>query len=183
MTNPEMGKVREFTHRWEKGTVNHPDDPGGLTRDGVTQAAYNAWRKENGFDPRSVLKASQIELNGVYHSFARASKAASLPWPASLAHFDFSFHSGPPRATRFLQWVVDPRHQGTMPDGKWGPGTQRMVDAFLREHGAREMALRITERRQDFLLRLAEKPSSNFRSFIYGWVRRTNDLLWHILYE
>jgi lysozyme family protein len=37
-----------FVLRWEGGFVDHPNDPGGRTNQGVTQKVYDDWRRRQG---------------------------------------------------------------------------------------------------------------------------------------
>ena len=44
-----------FVHKWEKGKVDHPADPGGRTNNGITQANFNNWLKKLGKPQRDVF--------------------------------------------------------------------------------------------------------------------------------
>ncbi len=52
--------------RWEGGYSDHPDDPGGATNHGVTQATYDAWRKGRGLPTRSVREIAREEVEAIY---------------------------------------------------------------------------------------------------------------------
>ena len=41
MASDEFVAALPFVLRWEGGFVNHPNDPGGATNAGVTQAVYD----------------------------------------------------------------------------------------------------------------------------------------------
>ena len=50
----------------EGGCADHPDDPGGVTCYGITQAAYGSWRRGRGLEPRPVTKIENTEVEAIY---------------------------------------------------------------------------------------------------------------------
>ena len=52
--------------RWEGRCGHHPDDPGGATCYGITQATYNAWRRSRGEPPQPVYRIQDWEVRAIY---------------------------------------------------------------------------------------------------------------------
>lgn len=145
----------------EGGWSDHPDDPGGATMRGITQATYDAWRRAWGQEPRSVRGIEEAELRAIYRArFWSAVQADRLPAGLDLAVFDFAVNSGPGRAARALQ-----RCAGATPDGVVGPRTLAAVAASRA--GAAVLAECVCDRRLAFLRRLRTWPV-----FGRGWSRR-----------
>jgi len=96
-----------ITLKWEGGDVNHPDDPGGKTRWGITQATYDAWRKSQKMTPRSVFQMTKPEMLAIYRkNYWDAVKGDTLAYGVDLATWDFGVNSGPARARKYLLQVV-----------------------------------------------------------------------------
>src|SRR5215467_3818504 len=57
-----------FVLRWEGGFVDHPNDPGGRTNQGVTQKVYDAWRRRQGLPQRDVKMIEHDEVLAIYES-------------------------------------------------------------------------------------------------------------------
>jgi lysozyme family protein len=142
----------------EGGYADHPSDPGGATKYGITIGTLSSWRG------RQVSKAEVRALT--IHEAARILevrywkpvKADALPQGVDYALFDFAINSGPSRAVKHLQNVL-----GVKMDGIVGPDT-------LRAAGGREPAAIITQlcdARVAFLRGL-----SAWRTFGKGWTAR-----------
>ena len=143
----------------EGGFVNHPADPGGATNRGVTQGTYNAWRRRQGHEPRSVRDITDQEVAAIYRAgFWDAIRADQLPPGVAYAVFDAAVNSGPGRAVRWLQAEV-----GARQDGIVGPQTLGLVDQ------AEPVALinSYCDRRLRFMQSLRHWPT-----FGRGWSRR-----------
>lgn len=149
--------------RHEGGFVNHPDDPGGATNKGVTQATYDAWRKRQKLPPRSVRSITAAEVNAIYRrDYWDKVKADDLPAGVDYAVFDFAVNSGPSRAIKFLQRVL-----GVTDDGKIGPITMAALSDFPPGYVIAELC----DARLAWLKRLKTWPT-----FGKGWTRRVVDV-------
>lgn len=92
-----------ITLKWEGGDVDHPADPGGKTRWGVTQAVYSAWRKAHGKASASVFSMTKPEMLAIYkENYWDAVKGDNLAYGVDLATWDFGVNSGPARARNIL---------------------------------------------------------------------------------
>jgi len=144
--------------RHEGGFVQHPRDPGGATKFGVTWEALAAFR-ECSVSVDDVRNLTQAEAKTIYRRrFWDAVRSGDLPPGLDLAVFDFAVHSGPARAVRMLQDSL-----GVAADGIVGPVT---LEAARRADPG-DVIRRLTETRLGFLTRLATWPV-----FGRGWRRR-----------
>lgn len=87
------------TLKWEGGYSNHPDDPGGPTMRGITQAEYDRWRKKQGKSKRAVSKIADDELRTIYKTeYWDKLHCDSAPTGFDLCLFDAGVNSGIGRA-------------------------------------------------------------------------------------
>lgn len=172
---------------FELGYVNNPLDPGGATKDGVTQATYSEWRDAEALAERSVKLMTDDERRRIY--FSRYWIGPSSPSVLANAHmpllaicdFDWCVNAGPQRGAYYVQASVR-----TNPDGVWGPRTLAALDvAKDAPTAATFLVLRAHHYRarcgsQDSLQALADaglskvapKPRPDQVVFLKGWLRR-----------
>jgi len=137
----------------EGGYVDNPNDPGGATRYGVTEAVARA----NGY--LGPMQKFPLELaKRIYReSYWNAVRAEELPWPVSLYLFDMAVNSGPVQAIKTLQGSL-----GVLQDGILGPVSMGKALAM----GAGQLALFLADRAV-FYTELARFPV-----FGRGWLKR-----------
>ena len=156
-----------FTLRMEGGYSDHPSDPGGATQKGITQAVYDAYRREHSQSVAPVRGISDDEVEAIYFSrYWTVCKAEALPWPASLCHFDAAVNHGVGGAARILQRAV-----GVVADGKIGPQT-------LAAAAHMPLALlvgRMLWERLGYYERIM-LGNASLRVFALGWLARVNAL-------
>lgn len=157
----------------EGGFVNHPQDPGGATNKGVTQAVYNAYRRNKGLEERSVRQITNAELTDIYKKqYWLVAGCNLLPAGLDYAVFDYAVNSGPGRAVKDLQRTIN------SVGNQLGLTTQVAVDSDFGQATleAANAAMNIDEklfiesycnRRMDFLHSL-----KTFKTFGKGWTRR-----------
>lgn len=105
----------------EGGVSDRPlsADPGGLTNKGVTQKAYDRWRKSHGLVTRSVRSLTIAEYTKLFRTdYWDLIKGDTLPAGLDLAMFDYCVNSGPKQPVVDLQ-----RSLGVPVDGVLGPAT------------------------------------------------------------
>lgn len=147
----------------EGGYVNDPDDAGGATNQGVTQAVYDAFRRTMGQPVRSVRHITVDEVERIYRlRYWMAGRCDRLPWPLSLAHFDACVNHGVGQAIRFIQ-----RAAGTAPDGLWGP----MTESAIRLATPAVLFGAMLLERLRFYDRLVDMKPTQVK-FFRGWVKR-----------
>lgn len=143
----------------EGGYVNHPDDPGGPTDRGITQATFDAWNRSNGLSPRPVRGITRELAEQILAvQYLDSVRAADLPAGLDYAVADYAVNSGPAQAVRDLQ-----RELGVSADGVIGVHTL----AAVAQAEIPDLILRLCHRRMRFLRGL-----KNWRSFGTGWKRR-----------
>jgi lysozyme family protein len=138
----------------EGGFVDHPRDPGGATRYGITQRVAVAHGYQGEMRELPVAEARRIARIAYWD----AVRADEVPDAVRYDLFDAAYHSGPEQATRWLQ-----RAAGVDDDGKLGPKTLlavRTVDPQL-------LAKRFNGHRLQFLTDL-----KTWDAFGKGWARR-----------
>lgn len=138
----------------EGGFVDHPRDPGGATRYGITQRVARAHGYQGEMRELPVSEARRIARIAYWD----AVRADEVPDAVRYDLFDAAYHSGPEQATKWLQ-----RAAGADDDGKLGPKTLlavRMADPQL-------LAKRFNGHRLRFLSDL-----KTWDAFGKGWARR-----------
>ncbi len=139
--------------------ADHPDDPGGATRFGVTEAVARA----SGF--RGDMRQLQLAMaKQIYRErFWDAVCADELPPEIRYLVFDAAVASGVRQSILWLQRAV-----GVTDDGVIGPKTV----AAARAADPQRLKARLLAQRIRFLVGL-----SNWPSFSRGWSRRVADLM------
>lgn len=91
----------------EGGKVDDPQDPGGRTNQGVTQAVYSAYRKKIGSSPRDVFDMHPDERDEIYREqYWNAIKGDDLPVGLDYVVFDGAVNSGVSRSSKWLQQAL-----------------------------------------------------------------------------
>lgn len=157
----------------EGGFVNHPKDPGGATNKGVTQAVYNAYRRNKGLDERSVRQITAAEINDIYRNqYWNVAGCNLLPAGLDYAVFDYAVNSGPGRAIKDLQRTINSvgNQLGLVVkvavDSDFGQATLDASNACMNID-EKAFIEAYCNRRMDFLHSL-----KTFSTFGKGWTRR-----------
>jgi lysozyme family protein len=146
----------------EGGYSNHPSDPGGPTKYGITIFDYRKYVKPdaNAADMRAM---TLDEAKAIYRArYWAALCCDDLPAGLDYAVFDYGVNSGVARAAKVLQRLV-----GVADDGRIGPATL----AAVRRRDPAELIARLCEERLSFLKRLKTWPV-----FGAGWGRRVAEV-------
>ena len=145
--------------KYEGGYVDHPQDPGGPTNKGVTQAVYDGWRKANNLAIQSVRNISDSEVASIYKNLYWDKICGDdLPSGVDFAVFDCAVNSGVSKASKTLQSVV-----GVTQDGVIGPATIQAAKTYV--------AMAVTNKRLAFMQSLSIWPT-----FGKGWAARIADV-------
>jgi lysozyme family protein len=141
-----------ITH--EGGFSNHPDDPGGATMYGVTEAVARA----NGYT--GAMRDLTLDFaKSVYRKmYWDACRCDQMPDVIRYPLFDGAVNSGPRQAIKWLQAAA-----GVKPDGIIGPITQQTVNVLPAQVTRQKMI----GNRLRFMTELRNWPS-----FSKGWARR-----------
>lgn len=144
--------------REEGGLSDHPHDPGGLTKYGITLPVLTQARGRD-TARADLLALTREEAASIYRTrFWDVVRGDELPAGLDLALFDFAVNSGPSRAVRTIQKIAN-----VTVDGHCGPETC----AALRDQDTRHLIDALHRERLAFLQSL-----SVWRFFGKGWSRR-----------
>jgi lysozyme family protein len=146
----------------EGGYVDNPKDPGGATNLGCTKKVWEEWvGHEVTKEDIKALKVSDIAP--LYKAkYWDAVKGDLLPAGVDYAVFDLAINSGPGRAAKTLQQVLN-----ITADGQIGPATLSTLEAA----NPRDVATRVCEARLAFLQGLP-----TYGTFGKGWSRRVAEV-------
>jgi lysozyme family protein len=163
-----------FTHalpiilRHEGGYVNDPDDRGGATNKGITQAVYDTYRERIDKPIQPVKQITDEEVSAIYEkNYWLDGLCDRLPYPLAMVHFDFAVNAGITQAFRTLQRVI-----GTEVDGKFGPRSFEALGRAIRDRGVAALADAYSDERVAFYITITERRPVNVK-FLMGWYRRT----------
>ena len=149
-----------LTLQFEGGYSDHPADPGGATKYGITQAVLAEWRGRQ-VSKQEVRDLARSEAEAIYRrSYWDAVGGDELPAGVDAATFDYAVNSGRSRAARVLQKII-----GVTADGFVGVDTV----ARTRSWPAEVIVAHICAERRGFLGRLKIFPT-----FGRGWLRRVD---------
>lgn len=94
--------------RHEGGYTNHPDDAGGATNFGVTQAVYDGYRRSKRLLPRSVKMINSTEVADCYKTnYWDKICGDQLPKGIDFLTFDAAVNSGTGRGEKWLQQAIN----------------------------------------------------------------------------
>lgn len=151
--NFDTAFLKLFGH--EGGYVNHPNDPGGETKYGISKRSYPGEDIKNLTLERAKFLAKR--------DFWGPAGCDVVPNSVKYDLFDAAYHSGPKMATKLLQRAV-----GVTDDGVLGPNTLQAIQSMDPER----LSARFNGWRLDFLNDLKTWPD-----FGRGWTQRIAEIL------
>jgi len=152
-------KCFEYLMDHEGGYVNNKNDPGGETNLGVTKRVYQDYCIKHGLDVKDMKELTEDDVKPIYlENYWQVINADALSSGLDWSVFDFAVNSGPGRAAKFIQNIVD-----AVPDGDIGP----MTLAGIAANDPAKLINQMYERRQKFYEKL-----KTFEHFGKGWSRR-----------
>lgn len=156
-----------FTLHWEAGYVDNPDDSGGATNKGITQATYDRYRLSLGEITQSVGLITDDEVQAIYtEMYWNPAHCSLLSNRLACCHFDWSVNHGVNGAMHTLQQAL-----GVPADGVWGPQTQNAANITAEDETIDAyLTLRRTRYQQ-----IAEADGTQMQ-FLKGWLSRVDDL-------
>tara|TARA_R100001129_G_C5300159_1_gene242327 strand:- start:71 stop:598 length:528 start_codon:yes stop_codon:yes gene_type:complete len=153
-------KSLEAVLEHEGGYVDHPEDPGGRTNMGITQAVYERYLgRDVTEEEMKDMKIGDVRLIYRENYWDRV-KGDDLPSGIDFCVFDWAVNSGVSRASKALQKIV-----GVTDDGVIGPITIKETYKCDRN----TVILNLTRAREDFYRRL-----TTFDTFGKGWLNRNS---------
>jgi len=168
----------------EGGYVNNPNDRGGATNYGITQATYDKYLSnkypDNSRRGMGVKYITQNEVVAIYRSFWIKSRCDLLLEYApalTVQHFDFVVNAGYERkgidAAETLQRVIN-SYIPTTVDGYVGPKTLGNIISYIRSHplgGDKELNMSYSHRRAIYYNDIVANNPSQY-VFLNGWKKR-----------
>jgi lysozyme family protein len=163
----------------EGGYVDHPNDRGGPTRYGITQATARA----NGYQGamRDLPRELAVTIyRQQYWLKPRLDQIDARAPTIAERLFDIGVNSGPATGVRFLQRSLNVLNHEGQPyrdiaaDGLVGPGTIGALEAFLKQRGhtggeAVLLAMVVGLQSVNYI-EIAERTASQ-EAFMFGWQR------------
>lgn len=150
----------------EGGYVDHPADPGGATKYGITRKTLAHARGVSPWQnlPKSAVRLlSRDEASSIYERmYWMPAGCDRLPRGIDLALFDYAVHSGVQRAVKDWQKTV-----GAHVDGIIGPETLTGTARALSAKSSTQLLTELHTRRVAYIRRL-----KGFATFGRGWIRR-----------
>lgn len=162
----------------EGGYVNHPDDKGGPTNWGITQATARA----HGYtgDMRNLTRQQAMDIyEADYWYGPRFDQVAAVSSVIAAELCDTGVNMGPSVQVKWFQrWLnafndQQKLYPDLIADGQIGPRSISALKSFLAKRGSEgeTVLLRALNCSQgQRYLELAEQRPAN-ESFIYGWIR------------
>ena len=166
----------------EGGYVNHPNDPGGPTNYGITQAVA----RKHGFtgDMRTLSKEKAAEIYVIdYWNKCKCDDLLAIHPFIAYHVFDYAANAGPAKAIMDLQRVINllndqaRLYPNMIEDGAIGPTTLRHLNKFISIRGNDGVVVLtnalITMQGYHYinLMSMNEKREA----FGFGWLKRASD--------
>ena len=156
--------------KYEAGFVNDPNDKGGATNKGITQAIYDSYRKSKNLPLQSVALISDAEVQDIYAmqfwTPLKCDSIALISQGLAVCVFDTSVNSGIGEAALFLQRTI-----GATADGVIGPNTLKILQSKLNNTTIETYL----QQRLNFDNALTVKDATQ-KKFLAGWDTRIENL-------
>jgi lysozyme family protein len=143
--------------------VDHPADPGGPTRWGVTLEALRHYKDDPALTAEHVKSLSrEVAIDVLYRGYIQGFNFQLLNSPLIYAFvLDCSVNHGPPRAGILLQKACR-----VTADGMVGPVTAKAANALPET----TLLLRVIAERIKFYVRICKNDPSRI-VFLEGWIK------------
>ena len=173
-----FGRALRHTLVAEGGFSDHPDDPGGATNLGITEAVARSAGYRGDMEDLTRAHAEGI-YRKLYWSALNLDAVAEISEAIAAEMFDSGVNAGVQRAGEWLQRSLNVlNNKGSLypdiaVDGQIGPITIRTLRRYhqIREkEGVGVLFKALTGYQARHYLELAER-NEKFESFIYGWLR------------
>ena len=142
----------------EGGYVNHPSDPGGETKYGISKRAY---------PDVDIAELTEEDAEEIYfNDYWSRIKGEELPAGVACVVMDYAVNSGISRASKALQSVCGVSNG----DGIIGPASLNAVWVTVKNTSEEDVINAVTEQRQEFIRAL-----KIYETFGKGWERRIDE--------
>jgi len=142
----------------EGGYVNHPSDPGGETKYGISKRAY---------PDVDIAELTEDDAADIYkRDYWDRIKGDDLPAGVACVVMDYAVNSGISRASKALQSVCGIANG----DGIIGPASLNAVWVTVKNTSEEDVINAVTTQRQEFIRAL-----KIYETFGKGWERRIDE--------
>jgi len=142
----------------EGGYVNHPSDPGGETKYGISKRAY---------PDVDIAELTEEDAASIYkRDYWDRIKGDDLPVGVACVVMDYAVNSGISRASKALQSVCGIANG----DGIIGPASLNAVWTTVKNTSEEDVINAVTTQRQEFIRAL-----KIYETFGKGWERRIDE--------
>ena len=174
---PAFAKIIEL----EGGLTDHPDDPGGVTKYGIslrwlqTQEEYELGDIDNDgdLDYQDIEELTLKDAKALYkkHWWDKYGYESIQNQAVAVKIFDMSVNMGARQAHKLLQRAINCvlGQRAIKDDGVLGPNTGQAMNLALQQPHALLAALRA---QQEGFYRLLVAKNDKFSAFLQGWLNR-----------
>jgi peptidoglycan L-alanyl-D-glutamate endopeptidase CwlK len=162
-----FARIQPIIDKWEGGFTDDPQDPGGATNMGITQADLKRWRQRD-VTKDDVRSLTHDEAMRIFKAFYwDPLRCDEMPVAAALMSYNAGVNSGLGRSARWLQQSLNKQGLNLDVDGSVGPltlsaCTQADVTRLVNDFAAAQEGF------------LGSLPT--FSHFGTGWMNRMNDV-------
>lgn len=164
----------------EGGYSNHPDDPGGKTRFGISEALARHAGYSGPMTELPHSTARRIYYDHFWQPLKLSEVAAQAGPILAREMFESAVNVGPTKVATWLQeWLNVLNRQASdyediAEDGKMGPATLESLRAYLDRRGLEGAAVLRAGLNSDQAIHYKSIARSRprFESFTYGWMLR-----------
>ena len=152
--------------------TDHPSDPGGLTKWGVSKAAFppELITKILGY-PKDIRELNRSEAIIIWHTFWLKCGAENLPYPLAMIVFDCAVNCGVRTSTILLQRALKVKE-----DGIFGPRTISASQSVP----LKGLVCEYIRLRKRYYRAIIER-NSNLRTFYEGWLNRLFNVTFEVM--
>ncbi len=168
----EFPAALPFVLAHEGGQVNDPDDPGGATNFGVTQATLDRWNEKHpeAAFPASVNDLSLDQASAIYRAdYWRFDGLDEQRVATKL--LDMAVNMGLGTAVKLAQEALNDLGACLRVDGAYGPKTEATINSVGAD---RMLALLCAASADHYQALAAWRPAS--RKFLKGWLKRAAEV-------
>lgn len=178
LSEPERQGLIDRLIKREGGYVDHPFDPGGPTKYGVTQIAiddYNRLMALEGGAPLQNVPAAidRADAEAVHRKILSAYHFDQIQDYLTREHvFDMATNHGPGRSILLLQEALNGNGYAVSVDGVLGPETRDALHAAVADVASRRrLNNELVRLREEFYRELVRRVPSK-KTFEKGWLDR-----------
>ena len=171
----EYDIIIKMIRNWEGGYSNDPNDRGGPTNLGITQAVLSAWRGEH-VSAEDVRHLGLDEAVEIYqHRYWDAAHINLLPEAIRPVVFDIAVNMGVGEAGLMLQHALGiVGYPAVKVDGQIGPATGRASYDAIAAKGEPALVNAICDIRRNHYLGIIAAANPSQERFRHGWLRRAD---------